>query len=481
MGNDLAYRFSEEKYCSKSDVMKELKTSLVDNIWNNVLKYRQQFFVNTNLKGIDSSNILLCVTSTFVNNVVTPQESKLVNIMNEFASIDLDDHSFSNLETNAYIACIRGIAKANGSFVNDERLKSVVRSQIMSIDSDAQLLSRYLKALEYVKHNYIKPIDSLFMLTLHGIVSGNGNGYRNRNEANPVNRVLIDRIYSSAPVSVLGNLLQDLFLFIKDSELSPVVKASIVYYYINLLKPFDQCNNEVAYLMSKAILAHESMGEVACYLPLEMLEFEPGEELAKLYNEVQRYSDVTYFVINNLKINERYYSQLLDLIINFKTTQIKAEQYVEETPSVEETHEVINEPEPIEKEEVLPIEEEVLPAEPKVKEEIKPVKPVKPTIKESQPTNGLAVSYIPPALDEKEMARLEVHLLELDPELRKREAHFYARHCTLGKRYTIQEFKKCNNCVYETARTGMDHLAELGYYQKEPVKNKFVYTPILRK
>lgn len=485
MGNDLAYRFTEERYCSKSDVMKELKTSLVDNIWGNILKFRQDYFINTGLRSIDSSPLLLCQSPAFFTNVVSRVESNLIRTMNEYSNIDASDTSFDVFEANAYINCLKGIAKSNNATVNEVFLKSVVRHQIMSIDGDAQLLSRYVDALDYIKHNYIKPIDSDFMLALHKIVSGSSFGYRNRNETNPENRVLIDRIYTSAPVNVLGNALTELFRFIENSDINTSVKASIVYYYVNLLKPFDKYTNEIAYLMAKAVLAHESMGDLAVYLPLEMFEMEDGNEIAKLYNEVQRYNDVTYFVIYNIRMNERYFTGLLDLVINFKTNQIKQEQYVAEPVNEPEP---VKEPEPVVeepvfvKEEIKPVVEEVKP-EPKVIEKpvVKPTVTPKPVAKEVQPTNELAVSYIPPALDEKEMNRLEVHLLELDPELRKREAHFYARHCTLGKRYTIQEFKKCNNCVYETARTGMDHLAELGYYKKEPVKNKFVYTPILRK
>ena len=35
-------------------------------------------------------------------------------------------------------------------------------------------------------------------------------------------------------------------------------------------------------------------------------------------------------------------------------------------------------------------------------------------------------------------------------------------------------------CAYETARTSMDHLAELLYYRKEKIKNKYVYIPVER-
>ena len=84
-------------------------------------------------------------------------------------------------------------------------------------------------------------------------------------------------------------------------------------------------------------------------------------------------------------------------------------------------------------------------------------------------------------LDEKDARRLEQHLLELDVRLKKGEAYFYARHCTIGMYYTIEQYKKALKCVYETARTSMDHLAELGYYKKTKYGKKFVYTPVKRK
>ena len=103
-------------------------------------------------------------------------------------------------------------------------------------------------------------------------------------------------------------------------------------------------------------------------------------------------------------------------------------------------------------------------------------------VEEKEPDiTGLAIAYLPPVLDEKALKRLEEDLLESDPELKRGQAKFYARHCTMGKRYTIQQFKKEINCAYETARTSMDGLVELGYYRQEMVKNKKVYTPIKRK
>lgn len=46
--------------------------------------------------------------------------------------------------------------------------------------------------------------------------------------------------------------------------------------------------------------------------------------------------------------------------------------------------------------------------------------------------------------------------MEIYPYLKKTQAHFYALHCTIGKHYTIAQFKKEEDVAYETARTSMD-------------------------
>ena len=84
---------------------------------------------------------------------------------------------------------------------------------------------------------------------------------------------------------------------------------------------------------------------------------------------------------------------------------------------------------------------------------------------------------MPVGLDESDANMVAQHLLELYPTLKKGQAEFYSKHCTLGKYYTIGMYKKENDCAYETARTSMDNLASLGFYKKENIRNKFVYTP----
>lgn len=141
-----------------------------------------------------------------------------------------------------------------------------------------------------------------------------------------------------------------------------------------------------------------------------------------------------------------------------------------------------------------PVEEKVLPVEEKPHAEAAPT-PVPETPKKSNtlaPSRVIAPSELEtPAPEEKsalalpsntlsdrEIKEYVEYLLETNPHLNKNQASFFANHCTLGRYYTIQQFKQFAKVAYETARTSMDKLASEGYYEKLQVKNKFVYTPI---
>ena len=92
----------------------------------------------------------------------------------------------------------------------------------------------------------------------------------------------------------------------------------------------------------------------------------------------------------------------------------------------------------------------------------------------------VSMPTLPTGLDEKDIALIAENLLELYPSLKVNQAKFYASHCTIGKYYSIAQYKKETGVAYETARTSMDNLVNLGFYKKEQIKNKFVYTPVVR-
>ena len=499
-GNDLAMRFTEDKYATKNEVARELKITSVDTFWANILAYRSNFYHYLTVRTIEKKMLLFCGCPA-INSLVNNIEMKLIRVNREYGMLSPQSKGYRYLNQTFSRKILNVLNEVEQLEVGDDFVDSVLRQEVVSAIPNNMLLVNYLNALNYIKKAYVNAIDEEFLASVYAKLLGTEElveFYRSSDERSPENRVLIDRVYTSAPWNIIGEMMNNLFTFINTSTLSASLKATIVYFYINYVKPFAKYSEEVAVLMAKAVLAHDAFGEIVVDLPIEQLLTLPSEETARIYVEVQKTADVTYFINYAAKQLGQYFDAFLDEIAKSKVEEMRHDFYrVDEKQEeieipVEETKvetvdlfEASQEPEEPEKEEEV-VQEQPAPAptyvapQPALVNEPTPAveQPKKKTIKVTYVQEELAVAYIPVALDEKQAVLLEQDLLERDPELKKGEAKFYARHCTKGKKYTIAQYKKSLRCAYETARTSMDHLAELLYYRKEKIKNKYVYIPV---
>ena len=491
-GNDLAMRFTEDKYATKNEVARELKITSVDTFWANILAYRSNFYHYLTVRTIEKKMLLFCGCPA-INSLVNNLEMKLIRVNREYGMLNPNSKGYRALNQGFNRKILNVLNEVEQLGVDEGFIDSVLRKEVVSAIPNNMLLVNYLNALNYIKTAYVNAIDEDFLANVYSKLLGTDElveFYRTNDDHNPENRVLIDRVYTSAPYNVIDSMMNNLFTFIATSTLSSSLKAIVVYFYINYVKPFAKYSEEVALLMAKAILAHEAFGETVVDLPIEQLLALPVEEVARIYVEVQKTADVTYFVNYAAKHLSQYFEGFLDEIAKSKVNEMRQDFYtvdekveeveipeeeVERVESVdlfeasrEEEEEVVEEPKP----QPAPVQEEPVESAPVIEQ------PKKKTVKVTYIQEELAVAYIPVALDEKQAVLLEQDLLERDPELKKGEAKFYARHCTKGKKYTIAQYKKSLRCAYETARTSMDHLAELLYYRKEKIKNKYVYIPV---
>ena len=482
--NDLAIRFSDEKYASKSEVMRELGTSLVDNIWQGIISYRRQFYIKTGLKCIDSSDLLL-YKGEGINNLVSSLEEKLSHYISECELFSDDEKLFDQFKLNSEANIISYLSAFHKQEKSEALSRGLVHGSVKPDGEVDEFLLRYKSTLDSLSN---LTIDEEFLLRLHDSLVGKNEGYRQFDDHSLSNRVLIDRLYSSAKAAYIPMFVNQLINFINNNELPFVYKGIIACYYLNLIKPFNSYNEEVSILLLKAILMNEGVGPLIKIVPLEKVFSLPKDQLSKMLNDSQRYSDVTYFLYHALRAFILGTEEISDYLAMYKGSILREESYQEDEVLQDDL--LQKEPEPVpevKREQISLFENEPVKPEPvpqKVEQlvEVKKEKKVKKQSEELQPTfTGIAINVITPELDEKEAQILEKQLLETDPLLRKGEAKFYARHCVLGRNYTIQQFKKTNHCAYETARTGMDHLVELGYYRKGAIKNKFIYTPIPRR
>lgn len=466
--NDLAIRFTENTYATKSEVSKELKISVIDGVWDKILSYRSPFYNYLTIKGVDKNQLRVCLCPT-ISNKACNAAKKLERLLGEYQKLDHVSKDADHFEQTQLIKALQNVALKNNLLSDEEKIRQVIHGM------GNRDLTNYLAALNYIKKHYSSNVDIDFLAELYSAVTGNNEltyFYRDF-DGDDVNASVISRVYSSAPHMLIEQMMNGLFNLIEHSSLDPLIIALISYYYVCFVKPFKNFNEEIAILIAKSVLAHSSVGEFAIYLPLESLLNEPAVEMSKCFHEVQVTSDVTYFLTYVLDAVSHYFDKMLDSIAEYTAAIMKKDFYRLDEEVKEEKVETISLFDEQPAEEVKPVQEAPKPVE--VKKEVVKVQTI-----ENRP-QGLAVSYIPEELDEKSALRLERHLLELDLRLKKGQAYFYARHCTLGMYYTIEQYRKAVKCVYETARTSMDKLVEYGYYKKEAFGKKFVYTPVDRK
>ncbi len=354
---------------------------------------------------------------------------------------------------------------------------------------------------------------------------------------------LSDAIYPSAPAGEVEGLMGEFVPYLSHNDDLYFVSAVFALYFLTYVKPFaHDYNAMMASLLFKERYASLSRRPSAYLFPFERLLvpgrgkgglslLDPGNKKRELLKkEVQRSGDLTYILFDAIDGIGGIIQRLEEKIAAIRLSDMKKEamldkeelssirestsSFLEEgqlslfdSPAEEETkpaplppapHPVPEAPAPVIPERIAPVvphevpaaeveKEEVPPApapEPegkasltsKEKEEVKPVRLLSP----EEFGEGKSLFIEPQRLSEKEAREYVLYLLETNPALSRKQAAFLSTHCTMGRYYTIQQFKTSARVAYETARTSMDKLASLGYYEKLQVKNKFVYTPVMK-
>ena len=536
--NDLGYRFTEETYATKSEVSRALNTSLVDSIWSNILMYRVNFNHYTKLCDVSKNLFKICYCKSVLEKA-SDLESKFVRLNDRYSGLKVNTLEKYQIDKPALMKILRAASRELNIYVNDVALDNIIARQ--PVGNEYAPLVNYYKALLYIDSYNSDALDDNLIAKLFNILCGGGElnaFYRTSEFVSYQSKALINREYEGIPSRLIEDSMNNMFDFLADEEISISFKLAIAYYMVNFIKPFDKYNELIAVLLMKYLLLRRGTAG-ATFIPFELI-VDKAEALKPIFKEVQKTRDLTYIVTRFIPLASSYTSEILDDLVKLNVTQardafygkdelegynspnsfIETPKYVEEKPveeRVAQPQPVFEEPskeenpveEPVEAE-VQPVEEEepvfekpqemnlfeesyeeeATPEEEEEPEE-EPARDVRPEPKEvvlamkkeRKPYEHKMVKRdkkAPVSQSEAELIEQEEDMLESDPSLKAHQAHFYVRHNTVGKFYTIQQYKRLEGCVYETARTSMDNLAKKGYYKREQVKNKFVYTPIKR-
>lgn len=118
-------------------------------------------------------------------------------------------------------------------------------------------------------------------------------------------------IHAGTPPQYVPDLISDLFQWLKNSTLHPLIKSCIFHYEFEFIHPFADGNGRTGRLWHTLILA--KWKEFFLWLPIETLIHEQQEGYYHAINQANKEGETTTFVLFMLQIIKQ---TLVDLIEN---------------------------------------------------------------------------------------------------------------------------------------------------------------------
>lgn len=527
MASKQQIQFTDENYFTIDEARTLLGAVATESIWPEILSYRSKNRYLIDVSNFSNDPYYLTLTPA-IKGKLEMTENKIKRLYGLL--------TMSQKQTNAYekitlLPSLIAISTLEKSDMQELSIKALFNRTYNENDESHYPVIAYRKAALHFSSFPLKTPDDVFLADAYERLLGHDvltfYRYEDFDESFSHERYLYTRntVFSYAPSHLIDPFTISLYDFAQNKSFSPLIRSLCSLFLINQFKPFMDHNASLAALFAKDVLGYDNDERKSFFVPLEPCLI-PSRKMQVAIANSQKEGDLTYaLLLMNELLNaelDKAIKSINETRINIYSSEYKPDEeevqaietlslIPEETKVVEEVKqeekpiepkktssffipdwkaieeegkrkmveeaakkEAIKEP-PVEtKPEPLPIAEEK-----KEKPKVEPIIPPAPKkeIVEAPAPVSYSVSLPDNALSPSEIKEYAQYLIETNPRLSKKQAVFLANHCTVGRYYTVQDFKKSMKVVYETARTSMEKLANEGYYVKAQVKNKFVYTP----
>lgn len=473
--NQIAQKFTDENYSTKNSLRK-LFGANIDPYWNMVNKYRLAYKVDLNIRTIGNTPMYIILTDV-IKDKIARVEDKLGKLATKLSSLtDLIESSEAKKAClSLELGTLRDVLKVD---IQERSFNALINDTYLENDASHKPLVNYVDCLFYFSSVSPKAVDDTMLreIFLKAVPESSFGHFRSRDWDNTARnaKYQVNAVYPYCPFEMIERTMEPFASSTNDKAMTPFVRAVLALYFVNHVKPFENANESVASLSAKWIMAEALNNPYAYFLPFEEILPNRNQALNEAYTETQKTGDLTYIVDIAIRDIGNACDSLEDKIAN-----IRIDTYREESTRIPEIEKpapapIRPTPTPVVEKFVEEPREVVDGVEVIPHEEKKAVAPVETLTKEDIESTPIGRA---PTLSDREVKEYVIYLMETEPDLNKKQASFYATHCTEGRYYTIQQFKAYTRCVYETARTSMDKLAAKGFYKKCALKNKFVYTP----
>ncbi len=423
---EIGKKYTDSLYATRDEVSQAYNNDDVKSIWDNVLLYRSFYDEETELIDKEGNHYKVCLTKNILSECYNLQ-TRIIERLLSYSHLEKDLSLLFSIEQLK--KSLEQTAKFNSIATSDAVIDKIARNELENATPKHFTLLAYEKAFRYALS--LPKFDLEAIENINKLLSGEDKdssvSYRKENNADVINPLILPS-YTDIPKH-----FETLFSFLSQEEIPLLIRALGIVYFFSYLRPFELFNEETSGLVAKCFLKCNHLSYFGFFLPFESLSYTTSASYFKKLKQSETSLDLTYFLESTIRF----------LHYGFDLTEKDFQSFEEKNKERELSSSLKEEKSDVTSDSVV-----------------------------------FALPDFPTMQNENEIEILAKKLMSVYPQLKKKQAHFYAGHCQVGLNYTIEQFKKEEKSVYETARTSMEDLANRGFYKKLQIGKKFVYTPI---
>ena len=144
--NEYIKKFSNDIYATKNDVVREMKTPLVDGIWSQILDYRRDFYETIAIPNFNSDRFSVCLTPA-ISKKINNFERKLTTVLNKFLMLQRNLAS-DYFKHSLYKRILKFVATKYKIDTYDTVLDGIIDGTIVyNLPADQAILQKYFSCL----------------------------------------------------------------------------------------------------------------------------------------------------------------------------------------------------------------------------------------------------------------------------------------------------------------------------------------------
>lgn len=321
MGTELFNKYIVDRYVTKQKFRYIMvDPHLVSSGWDHILNERKKRAIKLNLVDEHKENWWYVQTPSIEQLLDMIEKAASKEIQNVVQHVtDWDEKVIELLIDEAYYSSV-----IEGAVSTRKRAGDMIKNHLKPRDYSEQMIMNNHNAMDYIINNLDKPISEEIFLKLHKIITDGTLEKENITEKYRDDWVGVqdlstgETVYSAPKYTEVQWMMDNLFEFANSDtpEINPIIKASIIHFYIVYVHPFFDGNGRT----SRAFMVFYLLKQKCYFFRYLSISKAIKDKKVQYYKSIldceENATDVTYFIENQLYLMGHRATELLkDLVM----------------------------------------------------------------------------------------------------------------------------------------------------------------------